>query len=101
MENNKSGKIKNKGITLISLVVTVTVILILTSIGIYSGVQTVNMSKFMAFETELKIMQTEVNKLYDNYKYNETIDIDGITYYGEKEKGNTDNKLTILVLGSR
>ena len=61
MKKVKSG---TKGITLISLVITVMVLLILASIGTYSGVETVKSSKFTAFSAGLKIMQTEVNSWY-------------------------------------
>lgn len=53
-----------KGITLVSLVITIIVLLILVSIATYSGLNVINLSKLTTFTTELKIMQTEVNKLY-------------------------------------
>ncbi len=59
---------KNKGVTLISLVITIIVILILITVTAYNGANTVKSSKFKVFETKLKIMQSEVNSLYDNYK---------------------------------
>ena len=58
---------ERKGITLISLVVTVAVLLILASIATYSGVEVIRNSKFDKFTTELKLMQTKVNELYDKY----------------------------------
>ena len=58
---------ERKGITLISLVVTVAVLLILASIATYSGVEVIRSSKFDKFTTELKLMQTKVNELYDKY----------------------------------
>lgn len=63
-------KIKNnvKGITLVSLIITVIVLLILASIGTYSGIEVIKSSKFTKFTTEMKIMQTHVNELYDKYK---------------------------------
>lgn len=75
-----------KGITLISLVITIVVLLILASIGTYSGMNVVKSSKLTAFTTEMKIMQTQVNNLYQEYKNNETIEIDG-------------NKTSILEIG--
>ncbi|MCI8760361.1 MAG: hypothetical protein HFJ34_04490 [Clostridia bacterium] len=59
-----------KGITLISLVVMIVIILILASIGTYSGIQVIQLSKLTAFTTELKIMQTQVNAIYE--KNNDT-----------------------------
>lgn len=55
----------NKGITLVSLVITIILLIILASIGTYSGIQVVKSAQFTAFSTELKIMQTQVNKLYE------------------------------------
>lgn len=54
----------NKGITLVSLLVTIIVLLILASIATYSGLNVINSSKLTIFTTELKIMQTKVNELY-------------------------------------
>ena len=56
-----------KGITLISLIVTIVVLLILASIATYSGVGIIRQSKLNRFTTEMKVMQTEVNDLYDRY----------------------------------
>lgn len=54
----------NKGITLVSLAITIIVLLILVSIATYSGLNVVNSSKLTAFTAELKIMQTQVNAMY-------------------------------------
>ena len=66
-----------KGITLISLVITIIIIIILASVATYSGIKVVNSSKLAAFTTELKIMQTQVNKLYDERTDDEET-IDGL-----------------------
>lgn len=89
-----------KGITLVSLVITIVVLLILSSIATYSGINVINSSKLTAFTTELKIMQTQVNAIYQKYKDNDTIEIDGTIYYGEAEsnKQDTTNK-TMLDIG--
>ena len=58
----------NKGITLMALVITIILLIILASIGTYSGIQVVKSAQFTAFSTELKIMQTQVNKLYEEKK---------------------------------
>lgn len=57
-------KENKKGITLVSLVITIIVLLILASIATYSGINVIQSSKFTAFTTELKIMQTQVNATY-------------------------------------
>ena len=64
---------KEKGITLIALVITILVLLILATIGVTSGIQSLNYSKFTKFTTELKLMQTEVNELYDNWQEEKTV----------------------------
>jgi Tfp pilus assembly major pilin PilA len=61
-----------KGITLISLVVTILVLLILASIGTYSGIEVIKSSKFTAFTTEMEIMQTQINSIYQNKDDNKT-----------------------------
>ena len=90
---------EEKAITLISLVITIVVLLILSSIVTYSGIDVIKSSKFTAFSTELKIMQTQVNNIYQKYKDNNTIIIDETTYYGEAQKNNTEGKKIILELG--
>ena len=65
----------SKGVTLIALVITIIVLLILASVATYSGVGVIRSSQFTTFITELKIMQTQVNDLYDQWK-NENIKID-------------------------
>ena len=62
-----------KGITLISLIVTIVVLLILASIATYSGVGIIRQSKLNRFTTEMKVMQTEVNDLYDRYSNGEDV----------------------------
>ena len=62
-----------KGITLISLIVTIVVLLILASIATYSGVGIIRQSKLNRFTTEMKVMQTEVNDLYDRYSNGENV----------------------------
>ena len=69
MKNEKN----NKGITLMALVITIILLIILASVGIYSGRQVVKSAQFTAFSSELKIMQTQVNSLYEKKKNNEKI----------------------------
>ena len=68
----------NKGITLMALVITIILLIILASIGIYSGRQVVKSAQFTAFSTELKIMQTQVNSLYEKKKNNEKIILNNV-----------------------
>ena len=55
-----------KGITMITLVITIMVLAVLASVATYSGITVIQTSKLTAFTTELKIMQTEVNAIYEN-----------------------------------
>lgn len=68
-----------KGITLISLVIMIIIILILASIGTYNGIEVIKLSKLTAFITELKIMQTQVNDIYEQSN--------GTQEYGEPIEG--------------
>ncbi len=60
-----------KGVTLIALAVMIGVLGILASIATYSGMSVVQSSKFTKFSTELKIMQTQVNNIYEKTKTGE------------------------------
>ena len=60
----KRLKENRKGITLVSLVITIVVLLILASIATYSGIEVIKSSRLTTFTTEMKIMQTQVNELY-------------------------------------
>lgn len=73
-----------KGITLISLIITIIVLLILASITTYSGVNVIKQTYFTRFEAELKVMQTEVNDLYEKYNSEGSITVNGTTYKGNE-----------------
>ena len=89
-------KINNRGITLAALVITVIILLILASVATYSGLNVVKFSKLTTFTTEMKIMQTKVNEIYQKYKDGNSIEIDGTTYYG---KNKNSGEPTILDIG--
>ena len=67
----KRKNCNSKGVTLIALVITIIVLLILASVATYSGMDIIQSSKLTAFTTEMKIMQTQVNDLYDKWKNGE------------------------------
>ena len=75
-------KKNNSGITLITLVITIVVLLIIAAIGFNSGISTVKSARLTKFTTEMKIMQVEVNELYDSYTNNRSVTINGIEYVG-------------------
>ena len=51
----------NKGITLVALVITIIVLIIISSIAIYSGTDTVRYTKFNKAKVEMEFMQATVN----------------------------------------
>ena len=78
-------KKNNAGITLVSLVITVIVLLILSSIAVYSGVSTIRSARLTKFTTELKMMQQKVNELYDSYINSKSVTVNGVEYVGQGE----------------
>ena len=59
---------KQKGITLVSLVVTVIVLLILSSVGVNMGIRGINSSKDAKLMSELEIVQHAVLEQYSKYE---------------------------------
>ena len=59
---------ENRGITMISLVVTVIVLMILASIATYSGISTVRDARYYDGIHQMKAMQAEVNNWYEQKK---------------------------------
>ena len=68
-------KRKDSGITLITLAVTIIVLLILLGVTTTSGVNSLKLSKYTKFNEELKIMQAQVDQLYEKYKDDDVINI--------------------------
>ncbi len=68
---------KNAGITMISLVVTIIILVILSSIITYSGLSSIRNNKFEKLRFEMEIVQANVNLWYQQYidVPNEEIDI--------------------------
>lgn len=68
---------KNSGITMISLVVTIIILVILSSIITYSGLSSIRNNKFEKLRFEMEIVQANVNLWYQQYidVPNEEIDI--------------------------
>jgi len=57
-----------KGITLITLVITIVILIIITGVVTYNGVETVNTSQKTAFISELEMIQAKVNVIYEERK---------------------------------
>ncbi len=62
---------RENGITLISLVVTIILITIIASVGISTGIDSINKAKVTKFNTELKIIHARVNELVEEMKLEE------------------------------
>lgn len=62
-------KTEEKGITLIALVITIVLLLILSTIGITAGSNSINSAKFTEFKSELEILQRKVNELNNEEKF--------------------------------
>lgn len=69
--------IKEKGITLISLVITIIVMLIIAGTVTVSSLDSVRSAKRTAFITELEMIQEKVNTIYEKRKLNS----EDVTYY--------------------
>lgn len=89
----------NKGITLIALVVTIIVLMILTSITTFYGKETINDSKYYNAISQMKIMQSNVNEKYEEYRYieNDSEKEDFKSDYG-KDFSSSDNRLKTAIL---
>ena len=62
---------KNRGITMISLVVTIIILMILASITTYSGISTARDARYYNGIHQMKVMQAEVNDWYENKNDND------------------------------
>lgn len=72
----------NAGITLVTLSITIIVLLILSTVAISSGKQAIENSRLTTFTAEMKIMQSEVNILYDKYSNDGSIKVGYQSYNG-------------------
>lgn len=68
---------QNHGITLVSLVITIIVLIIITEIAIFAGTSTIKSTKIAGFMTELELIQEKVNTIYEKRKLNK----EDINYY--------------------
>lgn len=77
-------KKNEKGVTLIALTVTIIVLIILASVGVTSGISTINSSKLTKFTSEMKTMQANVNELYNNWKIGGKVTLGNTEYTGDE-----------------
>lgn len=66
-----------KGITLITLVITIIILIIITGVVTYSGLESVSISQKTAFISELEMIQAKVNVIYEERKAS----LEKIEYY--------------------
>ncbi len=60
-----------KGITLITLVITIVVMIIIAGVATYSGIESVKSAQITAFKTELEMIQAKVNVIHEKRKKND------------------------------
>lgn len=77
---------KEKGITLISLVIIIVIIAILTSTAIYSGTQSLQEAKKTRFITELRMIQEKIKLDEYNVEYGNTIGTDYTAVSNDKRE---------------
>lgn len=107
-------KTKENGITLVTLVITIIVLLMLTSIGTTAGISTINMAKFNQFKNELQMLQTKVNGLNQENKTDigteltttqqnilDTEEVSNIIYKDRTDEEKTDVKNSFIYLTSK
>lgn len=88
---------KQKGITLITLVITIVLMCIIAGVATYSGLETVASAKVTTFKAELEMIQAKVNVIYEKRK---TSDNEKQYYNNLGQDINFINEQTLLqVLG--
>lgn len=68
-----------KGITLITLVITIVLLIIITGVVTYNGLESINTAQRTAFISELEMIQAKVNVIYEERKSSP----EKIEYYNE------------------
>lgn len=87
-----------RGITLISLVITIVVLAIITGIAVSASTDSIKSAKRTAFITELEMVQEKVNTIYEKRKLNE----EDVIYYnslGQDISKVEASKLTQILKG--
>lgn len=69
-----------KGITLISLIITIILVIMLASIGTYTGIESFNNMRVQAFVSKMIALQEKVNVFCDQHTVKEINDTYGILY---------------------
>lgn len=74
---------RNQGITMVALVITVMILIILASITTYSGLETARESRYYDTVSQMKVMQTKVNEIYEDYTNGDETVKTQISNYGQ------------------
>ena len=77
----------NQGVTLVSLIILIIILATILGLSAYNINQSIDSTRVEAFTTEYKIMQSQVNLLYEKMKNNEEVTVNGAKYKGS---GNTE-----------
>ena len=96
MKELKYGLVRENGITLVALIITVVVMLIIAGVAIYNGTESLNSTRLRGFYTQLEIVQKRVDDIAaTNEKY---VDKNG-QEVNIKEKGQslTQNQKDSLI----
>lgn len=88
---------RERGITLMLLVITIVIIFIIAGITIKTGVDTVKSAQFMSFQSELTMVQSKVNEISVEYiRENKTLGVELTRYeemiWEEKEQAVWNSK---------
>ncbi len=79
---------KEKGITIVALTITVIVLIILASIGIYTGSEIIKQANLQNINTNMMLIQAKTKTISEQAKFNK----DTSNYKGTKVTEVTDNK---------
>ena len=78
-----------KGITMVSLVITIIIMLIIASITIVSSIKAYNMMRYETFQAELEEVQSAVNELCETYSIEKSLNSDlAYSTFFENKFGN-------------
>ncbi len=59
---------REKGITLMALVITIVIIIIIAGVSISAGIDSIESANFMKFQSELTMVQTKINEITAQYQ---------------------------------
>ena len=90
-----------KGITLVSLVVTIVIMAILAGVATYTGMESIQETKRTTFISELEMIQAKVNTIYEKIKVNDQDRIYYTDTIGQDVTQLEDSKLNEILQGKQ